>query len=317
MMSALRLVTSVSEQEDAIALLLSSAKRTVPDFLDDSASVTRSLYAYETELRSAIQFISNEKYASDFFAQIGIGNPADYLYRIYAVGKQHYFLTSLRYKDLDQSKPFIALEFSTLDIECLIADYASAIYDEYALYCPSDIRYPFFGVEPSLSATVDFYFVGDRVGRLQTGLAQTTNDLVVSKAHDLEWYDEYLECYRDLPVNRTELLVTPESMTSLTKSLEAGLLFVATTGGNYAGTIGAIHSTRYYLHGYLFIEKCLVPSLRGKKLARELESKFIHQLPDASLWLFGEIHPTNTPSLRTAQSTGRTILGCMCFQAFR
>jgi len=100
----------------------------------------------------------------------------------------------------------------------------------------------------------------------------------------------------------------PQDAASLAEPAEAGLLFDVLVGDVTAGVVAAGRDDDHAMTGFTVVELCLDSAHRGRRLAPALLQRLVDELPARPgdvLW--GTVHPDNTPSLRNALSTGRTI----------
>lgn len=100
----------------------------------------------------------------------------------------------------------------------------------------------------------------------------------------------------------------PQDAASLAEPAEAGLLFEVLVDGQPAGVVAAGRDDDHAMTGFTVVELCLDSDHRGRRLAPALLQRLVDELPArAGDVLWGTVHPDNTPSLRNALSTGRTI----------
>jgi len=94
----------------------------------------------------------------------------------------------------------------------------------------------------------------------------------------------------------------------LVRCLETGAVVCAWWGGTWAGVAAAARARERAVQGYEVVELFLDAPLRGRGLAARLQGALVAALSDRGRdALFGTIHASNTPSLRTALRCGRQV----------
>jgi len=107
---------------------------------------------------------------------------------------------------------------------------------------------------------------------------------------------------------RTSAWARPQDAASLAGPADEGLLFDVLVDGRPAGVVAAAREDAHGMAGSTVVELCLDAGHRGRRLAPAALQRLVDELPARPgdvLW--GTIHPDNSPSLRSALSTGRTI----------
>ncbi len=103
--------------------------------------------------------------------------------------------------------------------------------------------------------------------------------------------------------------VSPATRSDLESCIATGALVCVWQGSEWCGWMGARRSAHALADGYEVVELFLMPSVRGKRWAASVQRRLIDTLVDHGrdvLW--GTIHASNRPSLKTALRCGRRIV---------
>ncbi len=308
---AMELVSSTVDRDRAFQSFLQKGLLEVPPALLEDGFLARAKSSFEKQLEEFFRFLDDEAFAEKFHKAIGIGDPKDYLFRLYQMGSDDFVLTSLRFKGLDRNKPFIEIVQLTMDLPSFISGHRAEVGEVYSLFAPATIRTHSFTTSLPESSEIDDFYVLAKLRDIRPPSQPTT----IEKAIDLSWYEDYVTSYNDLEINRNEVVACVETRESLQRSLDEGLLYCLRIDGKWAGVMGAVRLSQWYFDGYYIFEKVIAKEYRGKGLSAKLESTFCQRLPnpDGTLVVYGQIHEVNEPSLRSAKSIGREVVGCNFF----
>lgn len=91
--------------------------------------------------------------------------------------------------------------------------------------------------------------------------------------------------------------------------LDTGAVVCAWSGGHWAGVAAARRGEERLAGGYEMVELFMGRALRGQRRAAVLQRRLVDTLVDHGRdELYGTVHGTNAPSLRTARRVGRRVV---------
>ena len=134
----------------------------------------------------------------------------------------------------------------------------------------------------------------------------------VQRPSDLGFFAKYRRAYDEFHALSPTLQddVAPESEADLADWLDSGEVREIMVDGKWAGLVAAIPTSQHGCPGYQMVEEILDPAFHGQRLAAPMQRCFLASLPKLDHRLvWGLIHPSNHPSLRTAERVGRVRIG--------
>jgi RimJ/RimL family protein N-acetyltransferase len=125
-----------------------------------------------------------------------------------------------------------------------------------------------------------------------------------------------LELYRSFHVARPDLAdaVPASGHEALVECATAGGLYGCFEGAELVGVVAGKPDTRHLVDAWLMWDIVLARKYSGKGLAKALQRAVLDRLDATRTPLVvGTIHAQNLPSLRTAASVGRHVVGSWVF----
>jgi L-amino acid N-acyltransferase YncA len=300
-----------------------------------TSPVIRSWYSesgLEQNLRLATaeeaERLGNAAFGRELRDGVGIGEPADPLAwanRLLDLPEGGWALTGIRFRGRDVHRPFVDVVATTAsptgDGLAVIVDAVMPAYREFSPLClrvdapdgsalVEDLHDdPRFGP----GCAVDMHVVAGLVDALRLQPRVPTYSRVRLRAGDPQTLaPRVAEIYRDLVAEEPELATwaNPEDVESLSQCAGEGLLFEVLADDVPAGVVAGLRFDAHAMTGFSVQEVCLDVAHRGQRLAPAAVQRLVDELPARPgdvLW--GTIDPSNSPSLRSALSIGRTVVG--------
>lgn len=168
----------------------------------------------------------------------------------------------------------------------------------------------------SVSASVDMYIVAAPVDEQRARpRVQSYGDVELIEVSPAVAATRVADIYDAIQASHHELSwwASPSDEQSLQDAQDEGLLFSVRWKGEDVGIVAARAENSYGLTGWVVEEKCIAPVFQGHALSAAAMQRLVDKLPDTheggrpTLW--GHINQANIPSLRTAELTGRRVVG--------
>lgn len=229
-------------------------------------------------------------------------------------------VAEIRFKGMRKDEPFVELSLLSAPDEQLPEVVCTAL-EAFSALAPLRAR-AWFGRSKTPNPMAEFAVSADQqllVGQLRTLKQLQTERVVESGTLRLEPIGELELAYRryaDLhaqyvgqcPQIASELYCSTPG--EFEKLVFQGMAFDAFVEGRWAGLVAAAPEQLWGQPGIAMHEEFLTTEFRGRGLGRTLQRALIDRLaapPETLLW--GTIHDSNQPSLRTALAVGREPLG--------
>lgn len=275
------------------------------------------------DLAVEIERIDDTEFAREFQQHCpvpGVPEPGAYNNQVITLADGSRCLAGIRFRGADVSRPFVDLVAveGTFDHD-RIADVVDETDTAWGRFDPRAVRI----LHPDPIGFLDADARGGQpdqfivAGRIHDLRGKPTVDAESGRVHirratGLEWYDRYVAELEDLfraDPRRAEM-TRAESRDDLAETHDAGLLFEIFVDDQWAGVLAASRDAGYGMRGHYMQEVMLAHSYRGQGLASEVQRQLMGLLPaEPGDALFGTIDARNRPSLRTALSVGREIVG--------
>lgn len=226
-------------------------------------------------------------------------------------------LAGIRFKGGDVSLPFVDLLAWDRPLGSAQAWRAvlGRLEDAFSCFRPRwvRVRWPGQAAPPVADARreVDQWLVAGRLGDLQARpWPWAVSAVDVRPVQDLAFVDDFQAAHalwrRRVGPRGAE--VSAAEVDELARCLETGAVVCAWRAGRWAGLAAAARGKERAMVGYEVVELFLDAPLRGQGRGPVLQRHLIDALPDHGRdALYGTIHGSNLPSLRTATRCGRTI----------
>lgn len=250
--------------------------------------------------------------------------PADYRHRLLiGSGDDPTLLAGIRFKGGDLAWPFVDLFAWDRPVEGqrAWARLCERVRAEFAAFAPRHLRLRWPGSDrPPLrpeDLEPDLRLVAERLEHLRTRPRPWGEAAVdVRVAHDLAFFDEYQAAHAAWRAQAGPLggEVSPESEPDLDRCIQTGAVVCLFHGERWAGLMAASRASDRAVDGFCVRELFLDAPVRGRRRAATLQRRLVDQLPDSGRdCLWGTIHHTNEPSLRTAARCGRRVVETLWF----
>lgn len=292
----------------------------------DDASLESSLAPSSADI---VEMLGNAEFGAQIRDMVGlpVEDPLAWANREIRVGEDDWAVASIRFRRRDISKPFVDVAASslppTLDALGGIAD---AVMPEFAAFSPlcmritaPDPRRLLAGIDGGAfehSSSVDQWIVAGLVDDLRRRpRAARYDDVRLEPVTAEEAAPAVRAMYESPQAVRPESSqwAAPASADELEPCEEERTLFAALLDGERIGVVAVAREADHGLTGFCVQEIVLDAAHRGQGLAAAMEQRLVDELAAAphsdSDTLWGTIHPDNAPSLRTALSVGREIVG--------
>lgn len=281
------------------------------------AARTRRLRAWVGE---GLSRVDDEVWAARFQHHCPVpGAPRSaYQHRLLAAPGRPTLLTGIRFKGGDTAWPFVELMAWDRALEGAAAwDRTRArIRTAFAPFRPRAIRvrWPGQGAPPvpRSARSVDQYLVAGRLSDLRGRSRPWGHEAVeVVRARDDAFHADFTAAFARWQAGAGPLgaEVLPADRETWARCLDSGAIVCARASGRWAGVMGAARAAERTVEGYCVQELFLDTPLRGRRRAPVLQRHLVDVLLDRGRdCLWGTIHGTNAPSLRTALRTGRQVI---------
>lgn len=313
--------------------MLSCSTKTVSEFIEyDLLSIPPTISQWlpveQIHANLNIELAKNQHSMRDDIFAYGFkklcpveGTSADhYKFRILELKHNLKALTSIRFKCLDVTQPYVEILHKNFLIKSVdqIKQLASEIHQHYKIFAPKWIR--LFDSSGILEQAVDDKTVICDL-RLFAGLIEklklrpfpkTQEKVALEPARDMEIYSLYQELYGELYKENPALrsMLCKESPHTFQKIRDAGTLFNILIEGKWAGIIGLSEEYEKFLYGYRMVDQIISKPYRGKGFAVAVQRRLIEVIESKkNEVLFGQISPSNISSARTALRVGREDIG--------
>ncbi|MFT6143260.1 MAG: GNAT superfamily N-acetyltransferase [Myxococcota bacterium] len=227
----------------------------------------------------------------------------------------------IRFKGGDATFPFVRV-MGWVGAPPLTPAALAALHTEFAafdpvamfLYWPGDAR-------PHSAAQADQHHLLERLEQLRAHPKPWTQLSVdVRRTVSLDAYPEFEQAFSHWQqrVGPRGDEVWPATRADLESCVATGALVSVWQGSEWCGWMGARRGAHAFADGYEVMELFLMPAVRGKRRAAAVQRRLIDTLVDHGrdvLW--GTIHASNRPSLKTALRCGRRIVRTSWFIDFR
>ncbi len=222
-------------------------------------------------------------------------------------------LCGVRFKGGDTALPFVDLLAWDVPLQSA-DDWLRAVArarGSFGVFQPRWVRTCLPGEAPPLpEAEIDQRLVGGRIDELLGHPAPFVPEgISLHRARDLSFLPLFQDSFERWQAGAGALAaeVSPATEASLRACLQDGVVVCAHHAGRWVGMMAARHAEGARLAGFEVVELFLSPEAQGRGAAPALQRALIGQLPGGEV-LFGTIHGTNTPSLRTALRCGRRVI---------
>ena len=278
---------------------------------DDETRLERLTEIHEVDLQLATDLeLAGQR--AEFF---DVGQDAQaFLSRWVNVPPDFHALLSLRFEELDRTRPFVdasvlSRPLTELDLPAL----AEVAREVYGAFQPRYLRLwsaapagHFQGTQP------DKRFLAAPITELSQ--LEVPPELSLTPTPDLSRYAEAQAAYAAVnlqhPAHPGQAKLEREE--DLQASIEAGTLFDVLLRGEWAGYVAATENAEadtLGLSAYLVQELILSPQVRGQGYGAFLSTLLARALPDQHCILIGTIHAENRGAITAATRAGRVDVG--------
>lgn len=291
----------------------------------DGHALRRSLRAAMSE---ELDRLDNADFGREFRDGLGIGapeEPLDWANRWLDLHDGGWAVAGIRFRGRDAARPFVdVVATTTTPTPEGLAEVAAVVVPAFRAFAPVCLRVDApdgpalvedLRGDPRFERTcaVDMHVVAGLVDPLREHprvAAYPRVSLRVGDPHALA--PRVAEIYRELADHEPEVetWANPEDVESLSECAGEGLLFEVLVDGTPAGVVATLRHDDHGMTGFSVQEICLDAAHRGQRLAPAAVQRMVDELPARpgdTLW--GTIDPGNAPSLRSALSIGRTLVG--------
>lgn len=246
--------------------------------------------------------------------------PAAFLPRWVATPSGAVF-AGIRFKGGDAASPFVRVVGWVGDVPWS-AGVLSVLRQEFRAFHPLWLFVMWPGSQrPHSDAVADQHHLVGGLEQLRAGPKPWTQRVVdVRRSVSLAPYPMFEQAFSEWQERAgprgTE--VWPASRADLESCVATGALVSVWQGQDWCGWMGARRAAHALTDGYEVMELFLMPAVRGKRRAASVQRALIDTLVDHgrdALW--GTVHASNRPSLKTAIRCGRRILQTSWFMDIR
>jgi len=247
-------------------------------------------------------------------------HPDEYKFRVIEMDKKCKVMTSIRFKCMDVSQPFVDVVHANFSVESVgqMLEFAHQILAQYHSFSPRWVQ--FFTTENRLKHAVDGNTLKCEARLLAAPVSILKKaekpifyeELSLEPADDLQIYSKYLEVYAELYRENLSLkeILCKESRHHFEKLRDSGLLYNILVKGKWAGFLGVSKKYEHFLYGYRILDVVLSKTFRRKGYASAIQRRLIELLDtDHFATLYGHISPENTMAIATAMRLGSKDLG--------
>ncbi|MGO3363702.1 MAG: hypothetical protein ACTIL2_14800 [Corynebacterium sp.] len=244
---------------------------------------------------------------------LDVADPLLWANRIVPLTGGHWACAGVRFRNRDLDKCFVDVIATSLPQEPSSLDALADVLAFFDAFHPRCLRV--YAASPGMfpGAPVDILIVGAPVGQqLEEPVAASYEEVVLSPTSAPDAAVRVAGIYRDIGERTPDLnwWAQPSDEDALQDAADDGLLFTVRFRGRDAGIVAVRAEDSYGLTGWVVEEKCIAPEFQGHHISAAAMQQVLRRLPDtrnAVLW--GHINAGNVPSLRTAEATGRKVVG--------
>lgn len=255
--------------------------------------------------------------------QLPVADPLLWANRRLSLSSGGWAVTGIRFRGRDVTKPFVDVIATSVTPDAAgIAELAEVLvhHEAFAPRClrvhlPGDARgagalagAPFASAPDQLVVAGSVTAVNARPRTARSSaveLVRSTPEAAAARVAGI-----YAEVQRSRP--DIDEWATPASADDLADADDEGLLFDVVVQGRTAGVVAAARDDAYGFTGFGVEEIALDAEHRrrgyGPAVLQHLAQRLPAGAPDV---LWGHVHPDNTPSLRNALASGRTVVSSL------
>jgi hypothetical protein len=243
----------------------------------------------------------------------------------HAAGAAH-GVAELRFKGLDVSQPFVELSVFDCGAKEQMAELVDAALTAFEPFSARRVRASLSHADVARFATrgldisADLYCVAGSLPTLRARTDRAPPRIELRAVTNVRAsYEYYTELYQSLVATRPNIAreVYRSSFEEFTNMVASDKSFEAHVDGRRAGIVAATPAKLWGQPGWVMQEECLATDFRGRGLGVDLQRALLDHLDAQRGVLWGTIHASNLPSLRTAQRHGRSIVQTHYFLAPR
>lgn len=244
-------------------------------------------------------------------ARLGVNVSAwDMTERLLEAADEQKVISGLRYRNLDPTFPFVAVKTSarvnSLEAVNALAAQVAESYEGVG------IRGFTFWEQPSLdlfpAETWATVVAGSTAVAARSGTRDLPDGLMTSwpdSADEVlaDYQSEHRKWRSNAPVLST--FVPASDQPALDAAADEGLLMVLRDSRGFAGLVAATTTPLFGRRAISMLDFFLTQRLRSRGVASAVQSAFVSGQRSGTDTVWGHIHATNLPSMRTAQKLGR------------
>lgn len=298
--------------EHTIRLFLASSQRELHPLVIKWQDPQRVQSLVRSEIEAEYERCVSDELAQSFYGhcQVPGSRAEDYKNKIVEYAG-HTFLVGIRFKNLNLDEAFVEIMRATISVN-EFEDWEGlkeAAFSQYKVFHPKAIRVFSSRILPNFRADKSIYAARISELELETNLGPSLSFLG-SNADDLD-YQRYREIYQQLYRSHSNLsaFARIEDQEDLKASAEDGLMFKLEENGNPIAFIAGQRDRLKGLEGLLITEIVVAPEAQGRGCGSTIQRLFLEAVGSRFNLVFGTIAAENKAPIRTAESTGRVLVG--------
>lgn len=275
--------------------------------------------ALEAAVDSVVARVTRPGFARRQHARFGQGTDVEaFAPKWLSVSGNAHAVAELRFKGMDPNQPFVELSLTTWSspkqLNALVRE-AIAGFGSFQprlarlSLCPARRRT--LKESGLLSVEADQHTLAAPLAALRSVAQRQDSKLALSPIDDVVVaYSSYSQLFDAFEVSdpKTASEVYRSRPEEFAEMVSHGKSFHAHVGGKWAGLVAATPGPLWGQSGWVMHEEFLAKEFRGRGLGLELQRALVARLDGDEVLLWGSIHATNEPSLRTALRNGRQIV---------
>lgn len=278
----------------------------LPDLFD-----RQEIFDSEYEDVESLAQLANLEVVKERIDRLGVRlSPVEMTERILYNDGTKVVLAGLRFRNLDLQFPFVALKLNfRVNDESTIQLLRKLVRANFEESVPRGFTIWEKPAQNLLQTETWSYIVAGPTAAIEPQDLPQGVELTNANSAAV-FYDAYAAEYEAFRETHPKLapFVQVESQADLDASGAKGLMTSISDAQGWAGLVVAKSSPLFGKKGLSMLDILVSKRLRGEGLGRKIQSHFVANLRDQFELVWGYIHSENIPSLRTAQSLGRTII---------
>lgn len=233
-----------------------------------------------------------------------------------AAGAAH-AVAELRFKSMDRAQPFVELSCVSCEAPAHMAELVEGALGAFAPFGPRRARISLAAAGAAavtaagLHVEADQHTLAASLHSLRSREALPAPRIELRAITDIrESYELYSALFTDFEASCPHIAgeLYRSSLEEFADMASYGKSFEAFLDGRRAGLVAATPGELWGQPGWVMHEECLGAEFRGRGLGLDLQRALVERLGGEQGLLWGTIHASNLPSIRTAQRHGRKIV---------